>query len=58
MPAELIVAIVVGRLVHVPPATGLDNAIVLPTQTGILLAINPGSGITVRIVVTVPQVVV
>lgn len=56
-PDELIVAIEVGTLPHVPPDNELVRAMAPPTQTGLFPAMGPGPGFTVTTAVTVPQVV-
>ena len=58
VPADDIVAIADGVLLHVPPARLLPIAMLLPGQTGTLPVITPGNACTDTVAETLPHVVV
>jgi hypothetical protein len=51
MPAEVIVAIVLGLTAHAPPEVALDSEVVRPTQALVAPMMAEGSGLTVTLAV-------
>jgi hypothetical protein len=56
IPEEVMLAVVVGLLLHVPPAVVLDKAVVAPSQILSVPVMVAGIGFTVIVFVTIQPV--